>query len=180
MAVTGGNMDINASICANFFLKKAEEEEIPLTLMKLLKIVYIAHGWSLAILNKGILGNEKVEAWQHGPVISSLYHEFKHFKETPISDWSQSTEETDIGFEVETLFLENLDIANKDTLLNILQTVWDSYKNYSAWGLREKTHEEGTPWKQSYRKGERRVIIEDSLIQSYYKTFLQNLIETNG
>lgn len=51
---------INASICANFFLEKSRKEGSPLTLMKLLKMVYIAHGWSLAILNKGILENEEV------------------------------------------------------------------------------------------------------------------------
>lgn len=173
-------MYINASICANFFLEQSNKEGLPLTLMKLLKMVYIAHGWSLAILNKGILENEKVKAWQHGPVIESLYHEFKHFKNKPISGWSQSTiEDTDIGFEVETLFLEKIDIENKENLLKIFQTVWDSYKNYSAWGIVQKTHEKGTPWEQTYSEEKRGLIIEDELIQTYYKNFLKQMITTN-
>lgn len=170
-------MYINASICANFFLEKARQENIPLTLMKLLKLVYISHGWSLAILNKGMLGNEKVEAWKHGPVIGSLYHEFKHFKNEPISTWSQSTvEDTDIGFEIKTLFLHNIDIENKEILLNILQTVWDSYKNYSPWGLSQKTHEKGTPWEQTYSKEKKDLIIANELIRNYYKKFLKEII----
>ena len=173
-------MNINASICANFFLEKAQKEGIPLTLMKLLKLVYIAHGWSLAILNKGILANEKVEAWPYGPVIGSLYHEFKHFRHKPISDWSQSTIDADRDFEVAALFLEKIDVEDKETLLNIFQAVWNSYKDYSAWGLKEKTHEKGTPWEQTYREDTKGLIIQDELIQDYYKNFLKNIIKTHN
>ncbi|WP_413154860.1 hypothetical protein [Bartonella sp. cb54] len=34
---------------ANFFLDKGREENIPITQMKLIKIVYFAYGWVLAI-----------------------------------------------------------------------------------------------------------------------------------
>lgn len=42
-------MPYQANIIANFFVKKAQEEQIPLTLMKIIKLVYIAHGWHLPI-----------------------------------------------------------------------------------------------------------------------------------
>ncbi|QLH42366.1 MAG: DUF4065 domain-containing protein [Coxiellaceae bacterium] len=46
--------------------------------MKLAKLIYVAHGWSLA-LNDVPLIDEAVQAWKFGPVIESVYHEFKHF-----------------------------------------------------------------------------------------------------
>ena len=69
---------------ANFFLKKAAEEQIPMTQLKLIKLVYIAYGWVLAVLDKKLF-NEGIEAWQHGPVIPSVYHEFKDFGNRPIN-----------------------------------------------------------------------------------------------
>jgi len=44
--------------------------------MKLQKLVYYAHGWHLALNNEPLI-DEQVECWQYGPVISSLFHEFK-------------------------------------------------------------------------------------------------------
>lgn len=65
-------MPYQANIIANFFVKKAQEEQIPLTLMKIIKLVYIAHGWHLAH-KKSPLISEPVEAWPYGPVVPSVY-----------------------------------------------------------------------------------------------------------
>ena len=169
-------MLMNSSIAANFFLKKGKKEDIPITIMKLLKLVYIAHGWALAILeNKlGILNGEEVEAWKHGPVIPSLYHEFKHYHNTPIEEWSQTTiDETDNGFELKAIFFEDADINDKKILEEILNTVWESYKEYSAWGLSRKTHESGTPWEKAW-KNKNRCISNDS-IKAYYTSYLKEM-----
>lgn len=174
-------MNINASITANYFLRKAREEKICITLMKLLKLAYIAHGWALAMIDKGILDGENVEAWQFGPVIPSLYHEFKHFGNTPIEGWSQTTaEQTDNGFELKTLFLEREEVVDKEKLLEIYEAVWESYKEYSAWGLSQITHEANTPWKQYYQEGKRFLPIPDESTKEYYKNYLKKLAGENG
>ena len=56
--------------------------------MKLQKLVYIAHGWHLGLFD-GLLISERVEAWRWGPVIESLYHEFKEFAKQPITRKAQ-------------------------------------------------------------------------------------------
>jgi uncharacterized phage-associated protein len=38
-----------------------------LTPLQLLKLAYIAHGWSFPIRKQGLIG-ERIEAWQYGPV----------------------------------------------------------------------------------------------------------------
>ncbi|WP_366513810.1 type II toxin-antitoxin system antitoxin SocA domain-containing protein [Planktotalea sp.] len=57
--------------------------------MKLQKLVYIAYGWHLALSGKKLF-TEEIEAWKHGPVVPSLYHEFKHLRENPITSFATS------------------------------------------------------------------------------------------
>src|SRR3546814_9253977 len=71
-------MTYEPSHVANYMLERAESEGRHLTPMKLLKLVYIAYGWSLALLRKKRF-DEQFRAWDHGPVVRSLYHEFKYF-----------------------------------------------------------------------------------------------------
>ena len=56
---------------ANAFLKKAKQSEIGVTQMKLQKLVYIAHGWTLALSAKPLV-NQEPEAWDRGPVFPEL------------------------------------------------------------------------------------------------------------
>ena len=60
----------SASHVANFMLDKADQEGRPVTQMKLLKLVYIAYGWYLSLVNKKLF-SEEIYAWKHGPVIRS-------------------------------------------------------------------------------------------------------------
>src|ERR1700738_4990459 len=66
-----------AQAVANFFIKKSIEDHIEdFNIMKLIKTVFIAHGFYLATKDKPLI-NEFVQAWKYGPVIDSVYHEFK-------------------------------------------------------------------------------------------------------
>jgi uncharacterized phage-associated protein len=67
-------MTHNPIAIANYFIELAKF----ITPMKLQKLVYFAHGWCLALADKPLI-NEKIEAWQYGPVVSSLYREFKKY-----------------------------------------------------------------------------------------------------
>ena len=49
---------------ANEFLALASSEKKTLTPMQLLKLVYITHGWHMAV-NTDPLFEEPVEAWKH-------------------------------------------------------------------------------------------------------------------
>ena len=166
-------MNIDASVISNFFLKKAHKEKILISQMKLIKLVYIAHGWSLAVIQQDLLNGEKVEAWMHGPVIPSIYHEFKRFGRGPIDTYAQTLlEQEESGFETTPLFIDDLDLdeENKQQLETILSTVWNSYKNYSAIALSQKTHEDETPWKHACDNNLKD--IENESIKKYYDDFL--------
>src|SRR5262245_26249764 len=63
---------------ANWLIERGLEDGRPVDPLKLQKLLYFAHGWHLAITGAPLL-DEPIEAWQYGPVVSSIYHEFKHF-----------------------------------------------------------------------------------------------------
>lgn len=116
---------------ANFMLDRADTEDRPISPMKLLKLVYIAYGWYLALLDEKLF-DETIYAWQHGPVIESLYHEFKHFRSHPITQPSMS-------LDLDTSEAVVPRIPREDQPANlILERVWDSYKQFSAADLSKK------------------------------------------
>ena len=53
------------------------------TPMQLLKLVYIAHGWTLGICATPLI-TEQVEAWKYGPVIPDLYQHVKKYGSSSI------------------------------------------------------------------------------------------------
>lgn len=150
-----------ASHLANFFLDKAEEEDIGVSPMKLLKLVYIGYGWMIAVLDRAPF-DEPIEAWRHGPVVPSLYHEFKHFRSNPITTRSGN-------FDLDkSEFKEPRIPADDDKAITVLSKVWDVYKYFDAWDLRMKTHEQDTPWSEASKAG-RNNSIPPGKIKEHFK-----------
>lgn len=153
---------------ANFFLEKGKEEGMPLTQLKLMKLVYLAYGWILATLNARLF-NEEIEAWKYGPVIPSLYHEFKHFRYDPITTKS-------IYFDLDKDTIDVPTIKANDKSSVILEKVWDVYKQLSAKALVEKTHETGSPWHSHYDPNVYGKVIPDDDIKIYFKEKISELV----
>ena len=147
-----------ASHVANFFLDMAEEEKKTLTQLKLMKLVYIGFGWVSAVLDEEMF-DEPILAWKHGPVVKSIYDEFKHFSYNPITSNA-------VEFDLENQKLSVPRIPSDDEDIRVvLGKVWDVYKNFTAGALRNKTHEPNTPWSESYGKSE---AIDKTLIKTHF------------
>ncbi|HEX2981988.1 MAG TPA: type II toxin-antitoxin system antitoxin SocA domain-containing protein [Ignavibacteriales bacterium] len=71
----------NALQAANYFIKKALDEGIPVDPMKLQKLLYFAYGWYYAYYDKPLF-RDQLKAWQWGPVIEDIYHAFKKYGAT--------------------------------------------------------------------------------------------------
>jgi len=78
-------MGHTAKAVANYVLDLSEREGVEITPLKLQKMVYIAHGWHLAIRGQPLVTDEYAEAWDHGPVFPSLYYEIREFGKKPIT-----------------------------------------------------------------------------------------------
>ncbi|MGB4056774.1 MAG: type II toxin-antitoxin system antitoxin SocA domain-containing protein [Alphaproteobacteria bacterium] len=160
---------------ANFFLEKSKKDGIPVTPLKLIKLIFLAYGWALGAENIKLF-DEKIEAWKYGPVIPSIYHEFKHFGGDPIVDFSSQRYDP---FDDKDAYAPQ--IPKKDTtILDVLDLVWDLYKDKSATALMRLTHEKDAPWDKvwSKHKFENHEISTES-IRGYYKDLMDKLVKSD-
>jgi len=154
----------NALTIADEILKIAKRKDIFLTPMQLTKLVYIAHGWSLAILDRDLF-KDRIEAWKFGPVIPTLYRATKHFGRNQITaEYIDDDEDSAVDNEV-VAFLD--DVVGK-------------YGRLSGFALSNLTHRSGTPWDQRYIDGVQNIEIEDDLIKAHYKSKLNVTQKTAG
>ena len=117
-----------------------------LTNLKLQKLLYYAQGCVLAITDAPLF-EEEFEAWEHGPVIPAIYNIYKSNGRQPINS-EEKFDRLSIPAQID----------------NILEEVYNEFGQFSAWKLRNMTHEE-TPWK-STKKNQ---IITKSIIKQYFK-----------
>jgi uncharacterized phage-associated protein len=133
---------------ANVFLKLSDEDSGDvLTNLKIQKLVYYAQGLYLALNGGEPLIQEDILAWQHGPVVESLYHELKQFGSSQV------------------MIDEPLNEAITEDQRAFLGEVNSVYGQFSAWKLRDMTHQE-SPWLTT-ESGQ--VITHDKL-SDYFKT----------
>lgn len=149
---------------ANKFIEIAKKNGLSITAMKLQKLVYFAHGWYLALTNGQPLIDEKIEAWRYGPVVPSLYHEFKSHGSGPIERYAIDIE-TDQGFRIVTPRL-----PEDGSLSAFIDKVWEVYGNFTAIQLSNMTHESETPWDEIWGSNgvPKNTDIDDAVIKKYF------------
>lgn len=135
---------------ANWFVRRSDKDEISLSIMKLIKLVYIAHGWCLAALDRPLIIDE-VQAWDYGPVIPDIYYTFRTKDIYTMSVFSMKERDLDSITE------------------QLLNEVWELYKNNTALQLSNLTHIVGGPWERTYDPTFRFKKIPNQLISSHYK-----------
>jgi len=164
-------MKPNAISLANYFVDLAASSHKEIFQFGLMKRVYIAHGFCLALLDRTALDPrfDVVEAWKNGPVIPSVYHSFKHNASDGITNKSFFVTKIhpDGKLEFKTPILE--DIEFKD----IADFVWRRYFDFTDFELVNLTHRKGTPWFLCYEEGRNNPIPD-----LYTKTFYKKLIRT--
>lgn len=147
---------------ANYFLKRGEQEAVPIDAMKLQKLTYFAHGWYLAIHSQPLI-DEPVEAWQYGPVIPSIYHEFKRFGSQPITRQA-------FRLEGSAIVLPTIPDSDAETMA-VLDKIWTVYKDFTGIQLSNLTHQPGTPWSLTRESTNRSrgVDVSDEVIAQYFR-----------
>ncbi len=138
---------------ADYFICLANETGSYISNLKLQKLVYYAQAWHLAIHNDPLF-EEDFEAWIHGPVIPTLYQEYRAFQWKPIlKDVSKQKFSEDVQ--------------------NFLNEVSEVYFACDAYELERMTHQED-PWIKA-RGGlpldtPSNAIISKESMREYYKT----------
>jgi uncharacterized phage-associated protein len=126
---------------ARFILSLTDPEDNDVSNLKLQKLCYYAQGLCTAMRGAPLF-RERLEAWDHGPVVPDLYHQYKQYGAQPIpavTDFDLSE-------------LEDID-------RQALSDVYDYYAQFSAWRLRNMTHEEA-PWINASKRHGREISVE--------------------
>lgn len=121
--------------------------------MQLIKLVYLAHGWMLALYSRPLI-DEDIEAWRYGPVIPNLYHAIKHYKSNPVHEISGQDEEID------------------DDALNVITQVYNKYGYLNGIKLSMVTHATNSPWERTWNNN--KTVISNDLITDYYQKLSYN------
>lgn len=145
---------------ANFFVQQSAKTGTSLTPMKLLKLVYIAHGWSLALFDKPLV-SEVVQAWDYGPVIPEVYYAFRHYRARQITDMARER----VGDKMRAPVIDEADRSAKA----LLEKVWLNYGNCDALYLSTITHQPNTPWSRTWESHGKNATIPQDAIALHYK-----------
>ena len=135
---------------ANWFVERAKRESYNLTIMQLLKLVYISHGWHLEMRRSPLIAN-KIEAWKFGPVIPDVYSAFRRQ-----------------GVEVVNP-VPNFPPVLAPSDERLLEQIYSSYGKLSAERLSDMTHVNGGPWEIATKRFGYFAPITDDVIEAHYR-----------
>jgi uncharacterized phage-associated protein len=135
---------------ANEFIRRAAADGKGLTQMQLQKLVYIAHGWNLAI-NGAPLTRDEPEAWDYGPVYKELRRALRPYGRDEVTREIRKSEYVPGTFD------DNPDEPAVAALTPeeqaVVDRVYRDYGKFHAFQLSALTHRAGTPWTEVYANG---------------------------
>jgi uncharacterized phage-associated protein len=128
---------------ANAFLERARKEGVPLTGMKLHKLLYFAEGHSHALRDQRLMTDEP-EAWEYAPVYPAVFREFRRFGARTISGFALESDDPsaisqdDGGPTVPS--------PSDEDVNRFLDAVWNAYKGMTAAQLLKMSRVSKGPW----------------------------------
>lgn len=138
--------------------KECQDEKSDLSKLKIQKLLYYAQGYYLALYNKPLF-DEKILAWQHGPVVKEVYKGFEaNDNFIPTDKYKMRDDE-----------IKKLGKKEKELIEDVFQLMGQ----YSAWRLRDKTHQED-PWRDNYKEGKKSTEIPQSDMKKYFRQYVKD------
>jgi uncharacterized phage-associated protein len=119
--------------------------------LKMQKLLYYAQGFHLAVYNEPLF-QEKIIAWQYGPVVEEVYGDYSEYSDGAIPKPRR-------------INIKALD----DNKRELLKEVYLVYGQFSALRLMQLTHNE-PPWNHTKIGDE----INLEIMKEYFKTLINN------
>ena len=143
-------MKYDALEVARYILTQCFNSGLPISNLKLQKILYFVQGEFYRRTGKPLFENE-ICAWQFGPVVPDVYYEYCIYAGTPILEsYATSIEHNDA---------------------TIINDVINNKINVPTWELVNQTHQSGTPWYEVFNKIGNRAPIPNDLISKYFQSY---------
>lgn len=135
-------MSFSPVLVSNNILKRAFAEGVDVSPMKLQKILYFAASEYGKKARKPLL-TEAFQVWKYGPVVRSVYDEYKSFGGSPIRAYSKDAEGK----------ARIVNEAMYPELEAVLNNVWQKTRDRSAVELSRITHLPGAAWTNAWNIG---------------------------
>lgn len=144
---------------ARYIINYCNEHGYGVSNLKLQKILYFVQAAFLVNINKKCF-NESIEAWDFGPVVPEVYHEFKFYGNNNIPSIYEYIDYSNGVWEAEKVKFDNgiIEIDDRDLINGMIEECC----KYSAGRLVEITHNQD-PWINAYTKGCNNIITRKSI-----------------
>jgi uncharacterized phage-associated protein len=140
---------MSASVVADELLRLSRPEEgEAMSNLKINKLLYYVQGWALALFDRPIFA-DSIIAYRHGPVVPAIYKKYKNELAIPVPSDSGVSSLT-------------------DSQKKLIHAVYVHFGKFSAWKLRDMTHEE-SPWAESQQSA----TIDRAHIKRFFKRQLK-------
>ena len=137
------------SLCNNI-LERGFKEKIDVTPMKLQKLLYfVCRAYVQKTGQRPI--SEDFEVWQYGPVVLSVYGEFRSFRSNPIQCYAKDA----MGHS------RKVNEINNPILADCIDLTWAKYKRLNGIELSKITHQKESGWYRAYMDGREKLTLED-------------------
>lgn len=147
---------------ARFVINYSQEIHSPVTNLKLQKLLYFIQAFFLTKQDRPCFTDE-IEAWSLGPVVPSVYHEFKSFGAWQLP-YIKAYFDNKNGIPVLMQGFDQSIISSFDRTQ--IQQIVSDFSSYSASVLVTVTHNQD-PWKKAYQYGSR--VISNNSIKNYFE-----------
>jgi uncharacterized phage-associated protein len=150
---------------ANEFIERAKKEGRTLTNMQLQKLPYIAHGWALALLDEPLIADTPA-AWDYGPVYRRLYNALRKYGSGDVTDLIHQNDWTPFpGLLTPKGEPVRAKLSKREE--ELIDVVWNSYKDLSAFHLSSLTHQADSPWTLARAQGQN-APISNEMIKAHF------------
>lgn len=139
---------------ANWFVDKARSEGEEITLMKIQKLTYYAHGWCLRLFDQPLV-DQHVQACPWGPCFQDICDVGGIYGSGPVTGEMTRPYESWVR------------ISPSDNRIPLLEKVWRVYGGFTACQLASGVNREGGPWHITIQNnpGRRNMNIDEQLIR---------------
>ncbi len=143
---------VSALSVGNTILKRARNDGIDITPMKLQKMIYIVYKEYLKQTGRSLFP-ERFEVWKYGPVIRDVYDAFKKYGANAIR-------KPYVSFDG---YVYVVNEGSSPVFSRLFDSVWHKYSQYNGIRLSEMTHREGTAWYKAAKRDD--VFLDDKDIR---------------
>jgi uncharacterized phage-associated protein len=143
-------------------LLEAERQGVSVSNLSLQKLLYFSHAAHLAIHDKPLI-DDCFQAWKHGPVVESLYHDLKIFGPGKLSSGD--------------FFIQHwsaLDLNAGKQALDVISKVLAQLGNVPVGRLIDLSHSQSGPWSTVYQQDVTNIQIPNDSIRDFFKSRLKS------